>query len=85
MRGALIPILCPPRLFPIPKSLITALCLGVLSSVPLWGQNIDFTPDEPDGPAKIQSALWEVATPRAGKPVGDVQDTVVVILVPHLG
>ena len=64
---------------------LTVLFLGVLGYAPLWGQNIDFIPDKPDGPAKIQSSLWELATPRAGKPVGDVQDTVVVILVPHLG
>ena len=63
----------------------TALFLGVLGYVPLWGQNIDFTPDRPDGPAKIQSALWELAVPGAAKPTRDLQDTVVVILVPHLG
>ena len=63
----------------------TALFLGVFGYVPLWGQNIDFTPDKPDGPAKIQSALWELATPQAAKPTRDLQDTVVVILVPQLG
>ena len=63
----------------------TALFLGVLGYVPLWGQNIDFTPDKPDGPAKIQSALWELAAPGAAKPTRDVQDTVVVILVPYPG
>ena len=65
--------------------IIIALFLGVLSSVSLWGQNLNFTPDRPDGPAKIQSALWESATLGAAKPTRDVQDTVVVILVPHLG
>ena len=64
---------------------MTALFLGVLGYVPLWGQNLDFAPDKPDGPAKIQSALWELAIPGAAKPIRDVQDTVVVILVPHLG
>ena len=64
---------------------MTALFLGVFGYVPLWGQNIDFTPDKPDGPAKIQSALWELAMPGAGKRVGGLQDTVVVILVPHVG
>ena len=64
---------------------MTALFLGVLGYAPLWGQNIDFTPDKPDGPANIQSALWELAMPGAGKRVGGLQDTVVVILVPHLG
>ena len=64
---------------------MAALFLGVLVYVPLWGQNLDFTPDRPDGPAKIQSALWELATPGAAKPTRDLQDTVVVILVPHLG
>ena len=65
--------------------IMTALFLGVLSYVPLWGQNIDFTPDKPDGPANIQSALWELAMPGAGKRVGGLQDAVVVILVPHVG
>ena len=64
---------------------MTALFLGVLGYVPLWGQNLDFAPDRPDGPAKIQSALWELAIPGAAKPTRDLQDTVVVILVPHLG
>ena len=64
---------------------MTALFLGVLGYVPLWGQNIDFTPDKPDGPAKIQSSLWELAIPQAAKPTRDLQDTVVVILVPQLG
>ena len=63
----------------------TALFLGILGYVPLWGQNLDFAPDRPDGPAKIQSALWELATPGAAKPTRDLQDTVVVILVPYPG
>ena len=50
----------------------TALFLGVLGYVPLWGQNLDFTPDRPDGSAKIQSALWELAMPGAAKPVRDL-------------
>ena len=65
--------------------IMTALFLGVLGYVPLWGQNIDFTPDRPDGPAKIQSSLWELAIPGAAKPTRDLQDTVVVILVPYPG
>ena len=64
---------------------MTALFLGVFGYVPLWGQNIDYTPEKPDGPAKIQSSLWELATPQAAKPTRDLQDTVVVILVPQLG
>ncbi len=64
---------------------MTALFLGVFGYVPLWGQNIDYTPEKPDGPAKIQSSLWDLATPQAAKPTRDGQDTVVVILVPHLG
>ena len=63
---------------------MAALFLGVLGYIPLWGQNLDFAPDRPDGPAKIQSALWELAIPGAAKPTRDLQDTVV-ILVPHLG
>ena len=65
--------------------IMTALFLGILGYVHLWGQDIDYTPDRPDGPAKIQSSLWELATPQAAKPTRDLQDTVVVILVPHLG
>ena len=65
--------------------IMTALFLGVLGYVPLWGENLDFAPDKPDGPAKIQSALWELAIPGAAKPTRDLQDTVVVILVPYLG
>ena len=64
---------------------LTGLFLGVLGYVPLWGQDLNFAPAKPDGPAKIQSALWELATPRAGKPIHDLQDTVVVILVPQRG
>ena len=69
------------------SKVITALFLGVLGYVPLWGQNLDFAPAKPDGPAKIQSALWELATPGAGKlaRAAGVEDTVVVILVPHRG
>ena len=65
--------------------IMTALFLGILGYGPLWGQDLDSAPDRPDGPAKIQSALWELATPRAAKSIRDLQDTVVVILVPHLG
>ena len=65
--------------------IMTAFFLGILGYVSLWGQNIDFSPDRPDGPAKIQSSLWELATPQAAKPTRDLQNTVVVILVPHLG
>ena len=64
---------------------MTALFLGVLGYVPLWGENLDFAPERPDGPAKIQSALWELAIPGAAKPTRDLQDTVVVILVPYPG
>ena len=64
---------------------MAALFLGVLGYIPLWGQNLDFAPDRPDGPAKIQSALWELAIPGAAKPTRDLQDTVVIILVPHVG
>ena len=63
----------------------TVLFLGIFGYVPLWGQNLDFAPDRPDGPAKIQSALWELATPGAAKSTRDLQDTVVVILVPYPG
>ena len=69
------------------SNVITALFLGILGYVPLWGQNLNSAPVKPDGPAKIQSALWELATPRAGKlaRAEGVEDTVVVILVPHRG
>ncbi len=64
---------------------ITLTLTGLFLGVPLWGLDLNFAPAKPDGPAKIQSALWELATPRAGKPIHDLQDTVVVILVPHRG
>ena len=69
------------------SNVLTALFLGVLSYVPLWGQDLNFTPVKPDGPAKIQSALWELAVPPAGKlaRAEGVEDTVVVILVPQRG
>jgi len=69
------------------SKVMTALFLGVLGYVPLWGQDLDFAPTKPDGPAKIQSALWELAVPSAGKlaRAEGVEDTVVVILVPHRG
>ena len=69
------------------SKVMTALFLGVLGYVPLWGQDLDFAPVKPDGPAKIQSALWELAVPSAGKlaRAEGVEDTVVVILVPHRG
>ncbi len=65
--------------------IMTALFSGILGYVPLWGQDLNFTPAKPDGPAKLQSALWELATPRAAKSSRALQDTVVVILVPQLG
>ena len=64
---------------------ITLTLTGLFLGVPLWGQDLNFAPAKPDGPAKIQSALWELATPRVGKSIHDLQDTVVVILVPHRG
>ena len=69
------------------SKVMTALFLGVLGYVPLWGQDLNFAPTKPDGPAKIQSALWELAVPPAGKlaRAEGVEDTVVVILVPHRG
>ena len=64
---------------------MTALFLGVFGAVSLWAQDLNYTPAKPAGPAKLQSALWELATRGAAKPVGEVQDSVVVILVPQLG
>ena len=68
-------------------NVITGLFLGVLGYMPLWGQDLNFVPVKPDGPAKIQSALWELAVPSAGKlaRAEGVEDTVVVILVPQRG
>ena len=65
--------------------IMTALFSGILGQVSLWGQDLNSAPAKPDGPAKLQSALWELATPCAAKSVRALQDTVVVILVPQLG
>ena len=69
-----------------------ALFLGSGAHVSLvWAQSLDFAPPRPDGPPKIQSSLWELATADpAAKPVAppgltDVQEPVVVILVPYHG
>ena len=52
----------------------------------LCAQSLDFTPPRPEGPAKIQSALWNLATTgqAAAKATGSAtEDTVVVTLVPY--
>ena len=69
------------------SGVMIGLFLGILGYMPLWGQDLNFAPVKPDGPAKIQSALWELAVPSAGKlaRAEGVEDTVVVILVPQRG
>lgn len=54
----------------------------------LWAQALDFAPPAPEGPAKIQSSLWELAatgqaSAKPGVPV--MEQTVVVTLVPNPG
>ena len=52
----------------------------------LWAQSLDFTPPRPEGPAKIQSSLWNLAaTGQAAAKATDsaTEDTVVVTLVPY--
>ena len=55
-------------------------------------QSLGFTPPRPDGPAKIQSSLWDLVSEgqAAAKSVSHVdsqvtREPVVVILVPHPG
>lgn len=89
------PVLWRPGLILAPFSrylLPIALFLGPAAQVSLlWAQSLDFAPPGPDGPPKIQSSLWELATADpAAKPVAppglaDVQEPVVVVLVPHHG
>ena len=60
--------------------------LVVTGYVPLlWAQSLDFAPPAPEGPARIQSSLWELATTgqAAAKPT-DLA-TVLVTLVPYPG
>ena len=52
----------------------------------LWAQSLDFTPPRPDGPAKIQSSLWDLAATgqAAAKPADAAAGTgAVVTLVPY--
>ncbi len=52
----------------------------------LCAQSLDFTPPRPEGPAKIQSSLWNLAaTEQAAAKATDsaTEDTVVVTLVPY--
>ena len=54
----------------------------------LWARSLDFTPPRPEGPAKIQSSLWDLAATgqAAAKATGSArEDTVVVTLVPYPG
>ena len=53
-----------------------------------WAQPLDFPPPRPEGPAKIQSSLWDLAATgqAAAKPTDSAtEDTVVVTLVPYPG
>ena len=55
---------------------------------PLWAQSLDLTPPRPEGPAKIQNSLWDLAATgqAAAKPTDSAtEDTVVVTLVPYPG
>lgn len=69
--------------------LILVLIPAIAGNVPMaWARSLDFAPPRPEGPAKIQSSLWDLAAMghAAAKPTGSAtQDTVVVTLVPHLG
>ena len=70
-------------------SIILTVITGYIPEV--WARSLDFTPPRPDGPAKIQSSLWDLAAmDPAAKPAGDqgpgdLPEPVVVILVPHPG
>ena len=71
-------------------SITIAIITGYMPKV--WAQSLDYTPPKPEGPAKIESSLWDVAaTGRpAAKPASPedsqvTREPVVVILVPHPG
>ncbi len=54
----------------------------------LWSQSLDSTPPAPEGPAKIQSSLWNLTATgqAAAKPTDSAtEDTAVVTLVPYPG
>ena len=71
-------------------SITIAIITGFMPKV--WAQSLDYTPPKPEGPAKIESSLWDLAaTGRpAAKPASPedsqvTREPVVVILVPHPG
>ena len=72
-----------------PAWMVPVLYLVLTGYVPmLWAQSLDFTPPRPEGPAKIQSSLWDLAaTGQAAAKATDsaAEDTVVVTLVPYPG
>ena len=72
-----------------PAWMVPVLYLVLTGYVPmLWAQSLDFTPPRPEGPAKIQSSLWNLAaTGQAAPKATDsaAEDTVVVTLVPYPG
>ena len=57
-------------------------------STEILAQSLDFTPPRPEGPPKLQSSLWDLATAgQAAAKATDfaTEDTVIVTLVPYSG
>ena len=76
------------------RSAIIIVFLAVITGYmpKVWAQSLDYTPPTPEGPAKIESSLWDLAATgqAAAKPASpgdsqDIQEPVVVILVPYPG
>ena len=69
-------------------NLVLMLAIAAGDAPMAWGESLDFAPPRPEGPAKIQSSLWDLATAgqAAAKPGARAwEEPVVVTLVPYLG
>ena len=70
-------------------ALLPLFFISTAGNVPLlWAQSLDFTPPSPEGPARIQSSLWDLAaTGQAAAKATDsaTAERVVATLVPYPG